>query len=1824
MVGYARYIGRVGGLAVALGVGVAVATNPGAALADEQAPAAPDATSSQAVDQPPGDTAGSAASEGSTGSEAATGPEGSPGDSGGDPADIDGEMKVDSSGGAITSTTPGSAGAEESSDTEGSGAEPTDSDGAEPTTGQRQRAEKSGSDSPPSSSTQKKPKPAALDPTDTSSLGTDSGSSVSRSASEPDQLPSAGADEVTVQRTVQSPVASSEPVSSQRVAIDESPVVSDAAASQWVSRMLSWIGLSSSATGDVPSMPGESPVALAVMAAWRRMSQQASSGDASSLRPAEDTETSLMMAAAVVNSAPTASPVVGTASAATGAVTVNLNAADPDGNPLTYAVTTQPADGSLTTTTPGAYVFTPTQAARLLAGQTPSSDSNSFTVTISDGQGGSTPVTVSVPVSPTQVGAPSSVGVGSNPSGVAVNGSRVFVVNSSANTLTVYDTANNNALVRTVNVGAAPSAVVVSSNGSTVWVANSGGSTVSRIDTTSWQVSTVTVGSAPRGLALSPDGSTVWVANSGSNSVSRINTATNAVSAPIGVGWAPQSLAVSPDGASVWVANASSSTVQRINTATNAVGAHIYVGWVPSGIAVTNDRVLTSNQYSNSVSVVTVATGQVSTVNVGPNPTAITLSADRSLAFVANSNDTVSIIDTRTNTVIHTAAVDSIAESGAHGITVGADGRLYVTDAYDNSLRILTIARANSAPTTGTPVVGTPNAAGLVTGTIPVNDADGDSLTITVTTPPAHGSTVTVTPAGAFTYTPSTAARDAAAQPGGPQTATFTVTVSDGLASTTRQVTVSVLPTPVGNRPPTASPSPGNPNAITGVVTGNLNATDLDGNPLTYTVIGQPHNGSTVSVTSAGGFTFTPSTAARDAAVLTSGTDTDTFIVRVSDGQASIDVTVPVTVLPSNRAPVAGTPTVGGPNAATGTVAGTVNAADPDGNPLTYSVIGAPGKGSASVNTTTGAFSYTPTQAARNAATQTPEDDIDTFTVRISDGQATTDVVVEVPVAPANRAPVAGTPIVGNPDASTGAVYGTLNVTDPDGNPLTFTVTSQPVNGTVTMTGGTAFAYTTNEAARLRAGQTPGPDIDSFTVLVSDGVSSVSTTVTVPLSPTQISGPSSTTVGANPSGVALAPNRAYVVNTAANTLTVHNTGNNNALVRTVNLAPNASPTAVVVSADGSTVWVANTGNNTVSKISTTNWTVTNINVGAAPRALAIATDGSVWVANSSSNTVQRINPTTNAVGAPIGVGWAPSALAAAPDGSVWVANASSSTVQRINTATNAAGAHIYVGWVPTAIAVTNDRVFVSNQASNTVSAINIATSQVSTINVGPTPTAVALSRDRSMAYVVNSNDTVTIIDTRTNSVIHTAPVDLTAENGAHAIAVDTDGRIYVTDAYDNSLRVLTVARQNSAPVAAAPTVGSPDLSTGVVTGRINITDIDGNTLTYNVTGQPAHGSTVTVSPNGTFTYTPSTAARNAAAQSQGPDSATFTVTVSDGQASTTSTVTVTVLPTPPVNQIPVSVSSIELGTDPTAIAVSGNQVYVYGNGTVSVINTSTNTITENTAVPNEPPATSLDGTRRYVAAGDDVAVVDVATGNVVETIVIPNCWECGYGNTLGVEEVLISPNGRLLYVRKDYHVETGGVSAVTVVDLANGNTLLNTAVINLVSDMEITPNGIVYAADEDYWYPDVYVFSADMMTTLGNIRLTPLVGSLSWTEAFALNANRTRGYVIAYDFDARARSVSVIDTNPNSASYNTEIATMTGRTTAVSPDGSRRYAVQPDGRTVVVYDTATNTAIGSFVTDGNSTTAARSIVVAPNGNLYITDEGDDKVYVVTVGSTPLV
>ncbi len=143
----------------------------------------------------------------------------------------------------------------------------------------------------------------------------------------------------------------------------------------------------------------------------------------------------------------------------------------------------------------------------------------------------------------------------------------------------------------------------------------------------------------------------------------------------------------------------------------------------------------------------------------------------------------------------------------------------------------------------------------------------------------------------------------------------------------------------VNNQPPVVdSVNLGTPNASTGAVTGTVNASDPNGDKLSFKATTSAKGA--VSITTAGVFTYTPTVTARhNASTATAGTalTTDTVTVVVTDtagASATVSVTVPIT--PKNAAPT-GTGSAGTPNPTTGVVTGKVTAADADKDPLTYS-----------------------------------------------------------------------------------------------------------------------------------------------------------------------------------------------------------------------------------------------------------------------------------------------------------------------------------------------------------------------------------------------------------------------------------------------------------------------------------------------------------------------------------------------------------------------------------------------------------------------------------------------------------------------------------------------------------------------------------------------------------------------------------------------------------------------------------------------------------------------------------------------------------------------
>ncbi len=215
----------------------------------------------------------------------------------------------------------------------------------------------------------------------------------------------------------------------------------------------------------------------------------------------------------------------------------------------------------------------------------------------------------------------------------------------------------------------------------------------------------------------------------------------------------------------------------------------------------------------------------------------------------------------------------------------------------------LTIATVNAAPVAGTPAytVGAPEPAyGAVQGEVHATDPDLDVLTYTIATGPGKGAVVLNSADGTFTYTPTPAARhDAALVAATPDqlTDTFTVSVDDGHGGAVT-VTVSV-PIAPANSAPSLSLTIGDPDDGTGAVTVLVTVTDPDLDPIVYEINIDPAYGTVVPTP--GGFIYTPSSEAREAAAATSGIDTDTFQVRVSDLHGGVDLetaTVVISPLP--------------------------------------------------------------------------------------------------------------------------------------------------------------------------------------------------------------------------------------------------------------------------------------------------------------------------------------------------------------------------------------------------------------------------------------------------------------------------------------------------------------------------------------------------------------------------------------------------------------------------------------------------------------------------------------------------------------------------------------------------------------------------------------------------------------------------------------------------------------------------------------------------------------------------------------------------------------
>ena len=296
-----------------------------------------------------------------------------------------------------------------------------------------------------------------------------------------------------------------------------------------------------------------------------------------------------------------------------------------------------------------------------------------------------------------------------------------YIPNANDNTVSVIDIATNT-VVATIPISPAttPWAVAVNPAGTSVWVATLnppvcpgggypcgyGAGSVLEIDaTTNAVVNSAGTDGVPQGIAVNPAGTFAYVSAAGTSNyddmgfiwttppmLDAFQTSTLAetrIYIPYAGG-----VAFNPAGTFAYVA---AGAVYVVDAATKTVvtgpGLPIPVGgggWRGAyGIAMSpNGFAYVSDAY-NTVSVINTATNTLSaTITVGANPYGVAINPAGTFAYVANYGDnTVSVIDTTTNTV-----VGSPIAVGTHpyGISVSPGGNLiYVANSADGTVSVI-------------------------------------------------------------------------------------------------------------------------------------------------------------------------------------------------------------------------------------------------------------------------------------------------------------------------------------------------------------------------------------------------------------------------------------------------------------------------------------------------------------------------------------------------------------------------------------------------------------------------------------------------------------------------------------------------------------------------------------------------------------------------------------------------------------------------------------------------------------------------------------------------------------------------------------------------------------------------------------------------------------------------------------------------------------------------------------------------------------------------------------------------------------------------------
>ncbi|WP_175121098.1 Ig-like domain-containing protein, partial [Achromobacter spanius] len=686
-----------------------------------------------------------------------------------------------------------------------------------------------------------------------------------------------------------------------------------------------------------------------------------------------------------------------------GAFNGQVSAVDGDGDTLLYSVNT-PATHGMVTVDPatGAYTYTPTADYY---------GSDSFIISIDDGEGNVTQSTVSVTVAAVVDITDDTVTTNEDTTvNIAVVGNDSF--ENAGRTVTAIDgnavvvgtpVLVNNGSVTLKADGTLDFTPATDYNGSTsfTYTVTSGGA----VETASVTVTVTAVADVPVTVDPAVPGQTFDPA-----------TGNYAISLNEDAVFNGQVSAVDGDGDTLTY-SVSSAAMHGMVTVDMATGAYTYTP--------------TADYYGSDSFIISIDDGEG---NVTQSTVSVTVAAVVDIVndtITTNEDTTVNIAvvgnDSFENAGRAITAIDGIAvvvgtpvlvSNGS--VTLKADGTLDFAPAanYNGSTNFtytvtsggametatvtVTVTAVADAPMTVDPAVpgqtfdpATGNYAislnedGAFTGQVSAVDGDGDTLVYGVNTPATHGVVTVDSTTGAYTYTPT-------ADYYGSDS--FIISIDDGAGNVT-QSTVSVTVAAVVDITDDTVTTNEDTTVNIAVVgsdsfeNAGRTITAIDGNAV---VVGTPvlvNNGS-VTLKADGTLDFTPAT---------DYNGSTSFTYTVTSGGAVETASVTVTVTAVADVPVTVDPAVPGQtfDPATGNYAislnedavfnGQVSAVDGDGDTLTYSVSSAAMHGMVTVDMATGAYTYTPTADYYGS---------DSFIISIDDGEGNvTQSTVSVTVA---------------------------------------------------------------------------------------------------------------------------------------------------------------------------------------------------------------------------------------------------------------------------------------------------------------------------------------------------------------------------------------------------------------------------------------------------------------------------------------------------------------------------------------------------------------------------------------------------------------------------------------------------------------------------------------------------------------------------------------------------------------------------------------------------------------------------------------------------------